>query len=350
MDLEEVYQLSSSSLGRYRFYLRHLLLWAGETPFRQVIKLRPTFPSYVCSLPGRNGEVPLAAVTQKKIIEIGKRFFTWGKQNYPKEFGSLTIAWLESLRAPRTRENNEEHEYVSLEEVLLLIAVPNDEDDLALVRDKAAAAMLFLSGARASAFTTLPVSAVDLLARTLRQWPELGVATKNGKRATTYLLPIPELLSLAQLWDDVVRSTLPKTARWYAPVSSRWGNQSLEESDPGKNRHQALDKRLHRLFGLAGLPYKSAHKFRHGHAVYGLLKAQTMADYKAVSMNLMHNDIKITDSIYAPILSEEVKERIANLTSDQNSTSDTEIDGLIGQLSNSELSKVLRVVASRLQG
>jgi hypothetical protein len=49
--------------------------------------------------------------------------------------------------------------------------------------------MLFLSGARASAFTTLPLSAVDLPARTLRQWPELGVATKNGKRATTYLLP-----------------------------------------------------------------------------------------------------------------------------------------------------------------
>jgi hypothetical protein len=39
-----------------------------------------------------------------------------------------------------------------------------------------------------------------------------------------------------------------------------------------------------------------------------------MADYKAVSMNLMHHDIKITDSIYAPILSEEVKERIAGLT------------------------------------
>jgi hypothetical protein len=65
--------------------------------------------------------------------------------------------------------------------------------------------MLFLSGARASAFTTLPISAVDLPGRTLHQWPELGVATKNGKRATTYLLPIPELLAVAQTWDDKVR-------------------------------------------------------------------------------------------------------------------------------------------------
>ena len=348
LDLGEVYQLSDSSLGRYRFYLRHLLLWAGDTPFQQAAKLRPTFPSYVSNLPGRNGDMSLASATQKKIIEVGKRFFTWGKQNYPKEFGSLTTAWLESLRSSRVRDSNDEHEYVSLEEVKQLIAIPHGEEDIALLRDKAAAAMLFLSGARASAFTTLPISAVDLSARTLRQWPELGVATKNGKRATTYLLPIPELLSVAQMWDDVVRVKLSSTTPWYAPVSSRWGKQSLEESEPGKNRHQALDKRLRKLFTLAGLTYKSAHKFRHGHAVYGLLKAQTMADYKAVSMNLMHNDIKITDSIYAPILSEEVRDRIARLTSSQDCIPNTEIDGLIGQFSNADLSKVLRIVASRL--
>ena len=347
-DLGEVYQLSSSSLGRYRFYLRHLLLWAGETPFQQAAKLRPTFPSYVSNLPGRQGDAALAPVTQKKIIEAGKRCIIWAKQNRPKEFGSLSIAWLESLRPPRIRESSDEHEYVALEEVLQLIIIPHEEDDLALLRDKAAAAMLFLSGARASAFTTLPISAVDLPDRTLCQWPDLGVATKNGKRATTFLLPIPELLAVVQIWDDKVRSNLPSTAPWYAPVSTHWGSQSLAESSPGKNRHQALDKRLRKLFALASLPYKSAHKFRHGHAVYGLLKAQTMADYKAVSMNLMHHDIKITDSIYAPILSEEVKERIAGLAAIPSSLPETEFDGLLSQLSNADLSKVLRIVASRL--
>lgn len=88
-----------------------------------------------------------------------------------------------------------------------------------------------------------------------------------------------------------------------------WGKQELDPSTPGKNRHQALDKRLRRLFDLAGLLYKSAHKFRHGHAVYGLQHAQIKADNKAVSMNLMHEDIKITDEIYAPILSHEVQLR-----------------------------------------
>jgi integrase len=347
-DLEEIYQLSSSSLGRYRFYLRHLLLWAGETPFQQAAKLRPTFPSYVSNLPGRRGETPLAPVTQKKIIESGKRFFIWARQNHPKEFGSLSVAWLESLRPPRVRESNNEHEYVSLEEILQLVAVPHEVDDLALLRDKAAAAMLFLSGARASAFATLPIAAVDLPARTLRQWPELGVATKNGKRATTFLLPIPELLEVAQTWDDVVRLKLQSSAPWYAPVSAHWGGQSLAESSPGKNRHQALDKRLRKLFDLAGQTYKSAHKFRHGHAVYGLQHAQTMADYKAVSMNLMHEDIKITDEIYAPILSNEVKDRIGRLVAEPSTSLEPELIGALSQLSNAELAQLMLVAAQRL--
>lgn len=347
-DLGEVYQLSSNSIGRYRFYLRHLLLWAGETPFQLAAKLRPTFPGYVSNLPRRQGEAALAATSQKKIIEAGKRFFIWAKQNHLKEFGSQSATWLESLRTPRIRESHSDHVYVSLEEVLRLVTIPHGNEDLASLRDKAAAAMLFLSGARASAFTTLPISAVDLPARTLRQWPEQGVATKNGKRATTFLLPIPELLSVAQTWDDVVRSNLPLTSPWYTPVSARWGGQSLVESIPGKNRHQALDKRLRRLFNLAGLPYKSAHKFRHGHAVYGLQHAQTMADYKAVSMNLMHEDIKITDEIYAPILSNEVQIRIGRLAASQPDTIDNSFESLVRSLSNHDLSAVMRIVAERL--
>ena len=183
---------------------------------------------------------------------------------------------------------------------------------------------------------------------TLRQWPELGVATKNGKRATTFLLPIPELLSIAKTWDDVVRSKLPSTSPWYAPISVHWGGQSLEESEPGKNRHQALDKRLRKLFDMAGLPYKSAHKFRHGHAVYGLQHAQTMADYKAVSMNLMHEDIKITDEIYAPILSNEVKDRIGRLVVEPSTSLEPELMGALSQLSNAELAQLMEVAAQRL--
>jgi integrase len=347
-DLKDIYQLADSSVGRYEFYLRHLLEWAGETPLHKVMPLRPTFPCYVSNLPGRNGDASLAATSQKKIIEAARRFFGWAKQNHPKEFAAMTTAWLESLRPPRNKDAQGEHEYVTLTEVLTLVAVPHVDGDLALLREKAAAALLFLSGARASAFTTLPISAVDLPGRTLRQWPELGVATKNSKRATTFLLPIPELLSVVETWDNMVLNNLPATHPWYAPVKIHWGNQELDPSTPGKNRHQALDKRLRRLFELASLPYKSAHKFRHGHAVYGLQHAQTMADYKAVSMNLMHEDIKITDEIYAPILSHEVQQRISRLGNQPSSSAENRLESLARSLSNDDLSTVMRIVAERL--
>jgi len=99
---------------------------------------------------------------------------------------------------------------------------------------------------------------------------------------------------------------------------------------------------------VAGLPYKSAHKFRHGHAVYGLQHAQTMADYKAVSMNLMHGDIKITDEIYAPILSDEVQQRINRLADYEPGPKESDVENLVRGMSNHDLSAVMRIIAERL--
>lgn len=80
------------------------------------------------------------------------------------------------------------------------------------------------------------------------------------------------------------------------------------------------------LFTRAQLEYKSPHKFRHGNAVYGLLHAQTLADYKAVSMNLMHENLETTDGIHAPLLSSDVKSRITSLTRKANLPPDNRIE------------------------
>jgi len=204
-----------------------------------------------------------------------------------------------------------ENEYVSEEEVKLLAQVPVPPGDLALLRDRAVAVLLFLSGANAGAITSLPILAVDIPGRAICQWPELGVRNKFGKRATTYLLEILELLEVVAEWDALVREKLPATGPWYEPIASSWGKQQFSNQEPGKNRSEALYKRLKILFERAGLPFKGPHRFHHGHAVYGLLHAKDMADFKAVSSNLMHADITIADEIYAPLLAKEVKERIA---------------------------------------
>ena len=43
-----------------------------------------------------------------------------------------------------------------------------------------------------------------------------------------------------------------------------------------------------------------------------------MADYKAISMNLMHEDMRVTDDIYAPLLGNEVRDRISRLNNQGN--------------------------------
>ena len=210
--------------------------------------------------------------------------------------------------------------------------------------------MLFLSGMRVGAFSTLPIGAVDLTNHTIKQWPSLGVETKNDKSALTYLLDIPDLLTVVEKWDTFIRAQLPPTAMWYTPTISQWGVQTLSAEAPGAHRAIAVTKRIRKLFKLAGLAYKSPHKFRHGHAVYSLQHAKTMADYKAVSMNLMHEDIRVTDSIYAPLASHEVQQRIAGLTASARpiAAADNDMAAFVRTLSPEQLSETLMAIAQQL--
>ena len=312
--LRDVTQVNPVSAERYWAYMKHLLLWADQIPFNQSVDIRPPFAVYLTAPHLQGKPTTLAPMTVKKIFQTAKRFFTWGRTTYPRDFRTVPVSWIQALRLPRTSQPLAEHEFVKLEEVRQLAQVEIDPSDLATQRDQAAAMMLFLSGIRASAFGSLRIACVDLVARTIKQWPSLGVKTKNIKSATTYLLNIPDLTLIVAKWDSFIRAGLPPSAPWYTPIISRWGEQKLSCDAPGENRNIALAKRLRKLFSLAGLPYRSPHKFRHGHAVFALQHAKTMADYKAVSMNLMHNDIRVTDSIYAPLARDEVKDRIADLT------------------------------------
>jgi hypothetical protein len=61
------------------------------------------------------------------------------------------------------------------------------------------------------------------------------------------------------------------------------------------------------------MPYYSPHKFRYGHAVYALKQSKDIADLKAVSMNLMHSNLSITDGVYGVLSTADVGQRIAGL-------------------------------------
>ena len=119
-----------------------------------------------------------------------------------------------------------------------------------------------------------------------------------------------------------------KTGHWYTvidPVTLR-----LTPDEPGQFRAKILSRGLARLFEAAGLPAMSPHKFRHGHAVYGLMHARDMADLKAVSQNLMHGNVGVTDGIYAILSDQDRRDRIRGLGSEQGDGG--ELGDVIGQL------------------
>ena len=230
-------QIADDSIKRYDAYLRHLLHWAWDTPFTQAVTIRPTLLAYLEQTPSKRSGT-LAPQSRKKIVECARKFFEWAKMNHPAEFKALPPAWIQKLKFLKRQANQAKNklEFMELDEVIALATTPGAEGDLAHWRDRAMAARLFLTGERANAAVTSPISAIDFKDRTLKQWPELGVRTKNSKGATTYLLLIPELLEVARSWDEYVRKNLPPTAVWYAPIDSKWGEQKLSEQKPGKNR------------------------------------------------------------------------------------------------------------------
>ena len=83
----------------------------------------------------------------------------------------------------------------------------------------------------------------------------------------------------------------------------------------GENRGQRARKDLEDWLERVGLPYHSPHKFRHGFAVFAIKHANDMSDMKAISQNLMHANISITDGIYGGLSDMDIKKQITSLTS-----------------------------------
>jgi integrase len=257
----------------------------------------------------------LSKKTQEMACASARNFFAWARRALDG-YRLVDPLWVETLRPGRTVETVQERELYTLDEVLTL-AKPEEGDGLREQRDKAAIAFLFLSGMRVGAFATLPVMALDLDELTVKQWPELGVATKNGKAATTYLLDIPELLEVVRAWDDVIRSTHSPKVMWYARLRYNVAQDEVTIDDttpPSIRRGGLVADALRRLCQSAGMFYRSPHKLRHGHAVYALKRARTIAEFKAVSQNLMHADLRITDKIYGVLTENDVQSLIAGLT------------------------------------
>lgn len=310
---KEVSQLSAKSLRLEETWLNQLLEWADDKHFVDAPKIRPTFPEYLLTarLDGKKGQ--LSPVYIHHVIRVTKNFFQW-LRTYRRGFGNINQAYLDTLRPIRIPENPKVRKVISLEEAQAIARAP-----VYSMRDRrirAAACFWFLSGIRIGAFVSLPLKAVDLEKRTIKQWPSLGVHTKFGKHETTVLLvtsDTQELFEIVKAWDNEVRSEISSDGLWFAPGSPDTGEIDPNKIIPGKNSARRAYKDLKEWCSRVGLPYNNPHAFRHGHAVYALKLAKNIAELKAVSQNLMHASISTTDGIYGILSELDVSEKIGLL-------------------------------------
>ncbi len=78
----------------------------------------------------------------------------------------------------------------------------------------------------------------------------------------------------------------------------------------------SCSRSLRRFCKLAGIPYRSPHKLRNGHGVFGVKVAENLERYKAFSQNMMHGSMDITDRLYGNLAREDVKNAISSLGGD----------------------------------
>jgi integrase len=78
-------------------------------------------------------------------------------------------------------------------------------------------------------------------------------------------------------------------------------------------RYDVIEEDVRLICRRAGVDYQSPHKLRHGHIVWALKHANTIADLKAISQNVMHSSITITDGIYGNLVRDDVRTVISKL-------------------------------------
>ena len=73
----------------------------------------------------------------------------------------------------------------------------------------------------------------------------------------------------------------------------------------------------------SGLPFHSPHKFGHGYAVFGIKHYTTLGQLKALSQNLLHSNISISDGTYGMLSNDDKKNLLMDFDLDKpNSSND----------------------------
>lgn len=334
LEYKEYLQRDPETVKRARIHLRHLLEWANETPLAEAQKIRPSFPAYLTTVRNDKRKGSLAPETMRKACIEVRQFITWARIRDPRSLRRLDDEWIKSIKPDR--ENSPEaqlveREYYTLEEIRQLCNF--EPQTLKERRDRANIALDFLSAMRAGALVTLPIRCVHLREKCIWQLPSEGVKTKFSRAAKTFLLPIDDLLDIVWDWDQFVRTELGEDGLWYPLVNTDGTAFDLQKT-PGckETRRQGFAHGLEYICNRQGVPYRSPHKIRNGHAIYEVKTAVRVEQLKACSQNLMHRSFGIFWDLYGRLKTDDVREVILRLGKEEDPNQSQNQQDLAAQL------------------
>jgi len=325
--LGRVRQLDEKTIHRRREQLTHLLEWADAKSLGQSREIDPTFPVYLQTSRRDGVGSALAPSTMKATCSVVRGFFEWARQEMPRKYGRISQSWIDSLKPARAYGMQTEvkhHEFFTYDEMLRIASL--NITTLFEERAQAIVCLGYLSGMRADALVTLPISCIDIHKRVVYQYPRAGVRTKNHKAGQTPILPLPKIYDVVCAWDDKVRSLLPVDSLWCAAID-RMGENLVAKNVASAGRRQILEKSIRLVCEMAGVKYRNPHQLRHGFTVYTVKRAKNREQLKAISQTLMHESVGTTDRIYAALAGDDVQAVIDSLASEP-ASGDLDFDGL----------------------
>jgi len=311
----------------YIFYLEHangldqkstdkvlaaILKYEESTKFKSFkrfhIEQAATFKEYLAAARGKAGN-PLSHATIDATLALVRKFFVWlaGQTGYKSRISYADTAYFKNNRkSARIAHTANEKRFPSTEAAFHAFQAMPSATKFEK-RDKALFAFFMLTGARVGAVASLKLKHVDLFNGRVFQDPK-EVNTKFAKSIDTTFYPVdPAYLDCLTSWIDYLRTVelfgqmdalFPKAQREVADgggfIFANLSRQPYANTTP-------LNKIIRGAFAAVQLPEYTPHAFRTTLVVLGSSMCKSMEAMKAWSMNMAHDDLKVTMGSYLPV-------------------------------------------------
>lgn len=252
-----------------------------------------------------------------------RAFFEWliTQPGYKSRITSDSLEYLRiTKKESRVVAQNQIRKFPYLEYIKNLADSIEGKNDVQL-RNRALISFTFLTGMRDGAIVSLPLKSIDIDNLIVFQNPVLGVKTKFSKTIYSKIFKFDEkLLKYFTDWHQhLLEIGFSSNDPVFPRSKSSQGENSLsfEESTEIEPVFWESTGSMREIFkktaASADLPYYRPHAFRHSAIYYALKITRNGDEFKAVSQNFGHEDVRTTLSVYAQYEPEKLIEVLSNL-------------------------------------